>query len=267
MKHKDVCLVINMSGGKDSVYMAGLLKQRYPNVAMVAVMADTGFEHVKPVEAKAWARERCDALGIPFYVVRNPNKTYLEMVERRGKFPSPKQRQCTSDLKRGPVQTWIRRAVKSGLITQKHIINCMGLRAAESSQRAKAATFRKNAALSKAGRRVYDWLPIHKASLADVLNWHRDSKTPLHPVYVPAYHWDGTTGGYLRRFSCRICIFATVADIHAIYNNDRDAFDKISALEEKTGFTMKPGASLVQIISQPVAANATQYGSEELPCA
>jgi 3'-phosphoadenosine 5'-phosphosulfate sulfotransferase (PAPS reductase)/FAD synthetase len=257
-----------MSGGKDSVYMAGLLKQRYPNVHMVAVMADTGFEHVKPVDAQTWAKQRCDALGIPLYVVRNPNKTYLEMVEGRGKFPSPKQRQCTSDLKRGPVQTWIRRAVKSGLIREKHIINCMGLRATESANRAKAKVFSKNKALSKAGRHVYDWLPIHKASLADVLNWHRDSRTPLHAVYVPEYHWDGTTGGYLRRFSCRLCIFATKADIHAVYRNDRDAFDRVAALEEKINFTMKPSESLVQIISQPLIDSA-QYGSEELadkPC-
>ena len=32
---------------------------------------------------------------------------------------------------------------------------------------------------------------------------------PMHPVYVPEYHSDGTTGGYLRRFSCRVCIFAS----------------------------------------------------------
>jgi hypothetical protein len=32
-------------------------------------------------------------------VVRNPKRTYLELVEQRGMFPSAQFRQCTSDLK------------------------------------------------------------------------------------------------------------------------------------------------------------------------
>lgn len=71
----------------------------------------------------------------------------------------------------------------------------------------------------------------------------------LHPVYVPEYHKDGTTGGYLRRFSCRVCIFSTNADLRAIYENDRLAFEQVSRLESKLGYTMRPGASLVQIVS------------------
>lgn len=59
------------------------------------------------------------------HVVRNPNKTYLEMVRARGKFPSAQFRQCTSDLKRGPIQKFIRR------LPYQVLINCMGLRAQE----------------------------------------------------------------------------------------------------------------------------------------
>ena len=56
----------------------------------------------------------------------NPNKTYLEMVERRGRFPSAQYRQCTSDLKRGPIERFIRS------LEYKVVINCMGIRAEES---------------------------------------------------------------------------------------------------------------------------------------
>jgi 3'-phosphoadenosine 5'-phosphosulfate sulfotransferase (PAPS reductase)/FAD synthetase len=276
-KHLSTCLIVNMSGGKDSVRMLGHLCEKYPLVRKIAVIADTGFEHVKPVSAEEWARQRCADFGVELYVVRNPNKTYLEMVEKRGMFPSSSTRQCTSDLKRGPIQTWIRRAVKTGLITEKRIINCMGLRAAESPARAKQPKFKNNAAMSRGkdgkpltpqaalhGRLVYDWLPIHGESLADVLQWHWDRKVPLHPVYVPEYHRDGTSGGYLRRLSCRVCIFSTKADIHAIYANDREAFDAVSSLERKSGFTMRHGESLVQIVSQPLGSRK-QYGSEEAP--
>jgi hypothetical protein len=52
-------------------------------------MADTGFEHQRPISAADFARHRCAEFGLNLTVVRNPKRTYLEMVERRGMFPSP----------------------------------------------------------------------------------------------------------------------------------------------------------------------------------
>lgn len=148
-------------------------------------------------------------------------------------FPSSDTRQCTSDLKRGPIQKFIRH------LPEKFIVNCMGLRAAESPNRAKAAPWVYDASQSKAGRTVYNWLPIHALSLKNVLQWHWDNGVALHPVYVESYHRDGTKGGWLRRFSCRVCIFSTDADIHAINANDREAFDAVAQLEMRIDFTMK----------------------------
>ena len=73
-------------------------------------------------------------------------------------------------------------------------------------------------------------------------------------MYVPEYHRDGTTGGYLRRFSYRVCIFASDHDLRKIYEHDREAFDLVSDLEEQSGFTMKSGRSLFQIVNQPLPA-------------
>jgi 3'-phosphoadenosine 5'-phosphosulfate sulfotransferase (PAPS reductase)/FAD synthetase len=240
-RHEDMALVINMSGGKDSVYMLGKLCAEYPNAKKYVVMADTGFEHEKPISAVDWARQRCVAYGLTLYVVRNPNKTYLEMVERRGMFPSATTRQCTSDLKRGPIETWIRRAVKAGIIKEKIIINCTGIRAEESAARSKQKPLKRHKSLSKNGRIVWNWMPVFRATLDEVLAWHRETETPLHPVYVWA-------GGYLKRFSCRVCIFATDSDLAAIYEHDREAFDLVSSLEERTDFTMRADRSLVQIV-------------------
>lgn len=241
---KDIALVINYSAGKDSEAMLAMLCERYPDVQKYVVHADTGFEHVKPFTAQEWGQERVKRYGLPLNVCRNPNKTYLEMVERRHEtrpdvpsWPSSSTRQCTSDLKRGPIQTWIRNHVK-----EKHIINCMGMRAEESPARAKLPRFKKNVALSKAGRLVYDWHPILNWTTSDVLTYLSDRAIPIHPIYV----W---SGGYLTRFSCRVCIFMTDSDIRAVYKHDRDAFNLVSALEDKTGYTMKSGKSLVQIVS------------------
>lgn len=168
------------------------------------------------------------------------------MVERRGMFPSSSTRQCTSDLKRGPIQKYIRH------LDEKIIINCMGIRSEESVARSKQNPWKENDSMSKAGRQVWDWMPIFEETVAQVLAWHHAESVPLHPVYVPEYHADGTTGGFLRRLSCRVCIFATDSDIRAIYEHDREAFDLVSSLEERIEFTMKSGKSLFQIINQAV---------------
>ncbi len=236
-------LLLNLSGGKDSTRMLGLVREKYPTLKTYAVMADTGFEHVKPVPAVEWCRDIAARFDLSLTVVRNPNKTYLEMVRRRGMFPSAQFRQCTSDLKRGPIQKFLR------TIPEKVVINCMGMRADESPQRARQIPWKHDRELSKNGRTVCNWLPIFDETTEQVLTWHWRNGVPLHPVYVPEYHRDGTEGGYLRRFSCRVCIFATDHDLRMIHQHDREAFDTVSALEEDIGFTMRSGRSLVQIIS------------------
>ena len=51
-KHgRDLALVINMSGGKDSTRLLGYILEQFPAVKTYVVMADTGFEHVKPISA------------------------------------------------------------------------------------------------------------------------------------------------------------------------------------------------------------------------
>ena len=238
----DCAFVVNLSGGKDSTRMLAYVRELYPSVPTYCVMADTGFEHVNAIE---WTREIAKRFCCALTVVRNPNKTYLEMVGRRGMFPSAQFRQCTSDLKRGPIQKFVR--------TLPHcvLVNCMGMRAEESSQRARQTPWLRDEAMSTSGRTVYNWLPIFEETRDEVLRWHWTNGVPLHPVYVPEYHRDGTDGGYLRRFSCRVCIFASDEDIRRTFAHDREAFDLVSALEDETGFTMKAGKSLVQIVNAP----------------
>ncbi len=122
-----VALVINVSGGKDSTRTLGYLRSRFLHIPTYCLMADTGFEHVRPVQAVEWSHQIATRFGIELHVVRNPNTIYLEMVRARGKFPSAQFRQCTSDLKRGPIQKFIRR------LPHQVLINRMGMRAQESA--------------------------------------------------------------------------------------------------------------------------------------
>jgi 3'-phosphoadenosine 5'-phosphosulfate sulfotransferase (PAPS reductase)/FAD synthetase len=73
-----IALVVNLRGGKDSTRMLGYLRSQFPHIPTYCVMADTGFEHVRPVPAAEWSRQLTDRFGMELHVVRNPNKTYLE---------------------------------------------------------------------------------------------------------------------------------------------------------------------------------------------
>ena len=111
------------------------------------------------------------------------------MVRRRRIFPSAQFRRCTSDLKRGPIQKFLR------TIPEKFVINGMGMRAEESAQRARQSPWMRDAEMSKNGRTVYNWLPIFEETTDQVLTWHWQNAVPLHPVYVPEYHRDGIPTG------------------------------------------------------------------------
>ena len=255
---QDLALVVNHSGGKDSMRMLGLVLETFPDITTYGVMADTGFEHQQPISAVGWARARSLDFGLTLSVVRNSKRTYLQMVEERRMFPSAQYRQCTSDLKRGPIDKFIR-----GLQVNV-IVNCIGIRSEESNPRSKLAPWRLNGALTTRRRTVYNWLPIFHLTLKEVLEWHHARLVPLHPIYVPEYHCDGTLGGYLRRLSCRLCIFSSDADLRAIHQHDREAFEAVSSLEQKIGFSMRQGATLIQIQENAKSINLARSQQQTL---
>lgn len=223
-------LVINFSGGKDSSAMLAYLCENYPRLPKHVVFADTGWEHD---DAEEWNRSLVARFGLPLHVVRNPNKDFFSMVRQRGKFPSPGQRQCTSDLKRDPIQTWIRRNVTDPLV-----VNCVGLRAEESPARAKRPKLARDKRLTNSKRTVWNWLPIHDWTEQQVRAYLAERSIPLHPVYR-----------YLNRFSCQVCIYMTRRDLAAVKANNPAAFQRIADLESEIGFTMQPGQTINQRIS------------------
>lgn len=218
-------LVINFSGGKDSCAMLSFLCEKYPTVKKHVIFADTGWEHK---DAETWCRKIVAKFGLELVVVRNPNKTFLEMVKRRKKFPGMQTRQCTSDLKRGPVQTWIRQNVKD-----KVVINCLGIRSSESSNRRKAKTLKRNKSMTNSKRTVWEWNPIKEWSDKEVFDYLELQKIPLHPVY-----------NYLKRFSCRLCIFMSSDDVRKVAVHDPQAIEIVDNLEKQIGFNMFQAGSI-----------------------
>ena len=223
-------LLINCSGGKDSIAMLAWICENYPDVPKTVIFADTGWEHP---DAEEWTRNMTARFGLELQVTRSSTKTFLSMSEKRGMFPGMQTRQCTSDLKQGPIMTWMRRNIQDTTI-----INCLGFRSEESAGRSKVPRLVRNKRETNSKRTVWNWCPIKDWTEAQVLQYLAERDLPLHPVYQ-----------YLRRFSCRMCIFMTDHDVLQVSKNDPEAIQIISDLEEKIGFTFFQRGSVKQILS------------------
>jgi DNA sulfur modification protein DndC len=149
------------------------------------------------------------------------------MVEHRGKFPDAARRQCTSDLKRGPIEKVIRAIMAKR--TNKTIVSCMGLRADESPGRAKKEVFKLDEGNSKAGRTWYNWLPIHSMTTEEVFD-------TIHSAGQKAFHiyYKGMT-----RKSCCFCIMASKHDLTTAAGLRPELYKKYVEMEKKLGFTLQ----------------------------
>ncbi|WP_287906552.1 phosphoadenosine phosphosulfate reductase family protein [Acinetobacter sp.] len=205
--------VINHSGGKDSQAMMIKLLEFVPAEQILVVHASLGF--MEWPGALEVAKDQAAAAGVPFIVAKS-NKSFLDMVLKRyverpevPSFPSPKYRQCTSDLKRGPITREVRRYAKENGFTR--IVNCMGLRAEESSNRAKQEIYKPTPENGKAGRAWFNYLPIHEFKINDVFGTIQDAGQQPHWAYQEN-----------DRLSCITCIMASVEDlIHGARKNPK----------------------------------------------
>lgn len=224
---------VSHSGGKDSQAMYASLLSIVPHDQLVVVHADLGEVEWDGVQDHIRATIRH-----PLNVVHAP-KTLFEMIRHRAAtrpdvpaFPSSAQRQCTSDLKRNPIHTFIRSDMKQrGAMLA---LNCTGLRASESSARAKKASLTINATLSKAGRTVYEYLPIHHCTDAEIF--------AAIDAHGQKPFWAYAAGN--KRLSCVFCIMGCDGDLRNGARQRPELYQKYLDLETETGWTMFNGRSL-----------------------
>lgn len=221
--------VANHSGGKDSQAQLIRLLERVPASQMIVVHASLGA--MEWPGAMELARDQAAAASLPF-IVATATKTLLEMVERRYKgrpevpsWPSATTRQCTSDLKRGPIQREVRRYAKAN--GYKTIVNCLGLRAQESPGRARRKEF-SQMGISNSVNTWYEWLPVHDLSTVEIFD--TIALAGQKPHYAYALGND--------RLSCVFCIMASKKDLHTGAKHNPELLDQYAALEQSTGYTM-----------------------------
>lgn len=232
---KGAALVLNVSGGKDSDAMCHhLLEQRHAegwsgDVAMVHADLGRAEWHNTTEYVQDLARRK----GVPLHIVRWTHGDLIDRIWKRYHadpsrpcWPSSTARYCTSDLKRAPISRWIRHTYPMG-----NVICAIGLRAEESSTRAKkqTVTVRDDCTAPTRKRMTLNWLPIHHWTTADVWNCIRQHGD----LYHPAYQLGNT------RLSCACCVLGSVNDLlnGAIHNPD--TYRKLCCIEAVTGYSFR----------------------------
>lgn len=223
---------VSHSGGKDSQAMYAILSCYVPDEQICVVHADLGEIEWEGVQDHIRA-----TINHPLHVV-SANKTFFDMVERRSvnrpdvpSWPSSAHRQCTSDLKRGPIHKFIRNDMKNRGATLA--LNCTGIRAEESPSRAKKEPLKLNKSLSVAGREVYEYMPIHHITTQEVFA----SIATANQKPFWAYSEN-------KRLSCVFCIMGCDNDLQHGARQRPDLYQKYLELERSTGWTMFNGKSL-----------------------
>lgn len=221
--------VANHSGGKDSQAQLIKMLEVIPAAQIIVVHASLGA--MEWPGAMELARNQATASGLPF-IVASASKTLLGMVEHRFKtrpevpsWPSASTRQCTSDLKRGPIQREVRAYAKANGF--KFIVNCLGLRAKESPGRAKRKEF-SLMGISNSVNTWYEWLPVHDLSSSEIFQIIEDAGQKPHYAYSLGND----------RLSCVFCIMANKRDLANGAANHPALLAEYAAMERRTGYTM-----------------------------
>jgi 3'-phosphoadenosine 5'-phosphosulfate sulfotransferase (PAPS reductase)/FAD synthetase len=232
--------VVSHSAGKDSQAMLIKLRQMcIPDSQMLIVHADLGdvewrgnMDHI---------RRYAGSIPIVCAVAKT---SFWDMVERRQMFPSPSQRQCTSDLKRGPINREVRRYLKTHPEFDGRVVMCMGLRADESPARAKKKAMTYSNSNSKAGRTWFEWLPILNMKTIEVFEtiWGAGQEP----------HW--AYGKGMSRLSCCFCIMANKSDLTIAARENPELYKRYVQTEKRIGHTLSMSRKPLEEITGVLAA-------------
>lgn len=253
-------LAISVSGGKDSDAMTRLLhhmrfqQQRGWTGNLILLHADLGrAEHrITP----SYIQRFSTTMGLPLHVVSSGDlvdtiKTRKARIEAQGKdvpfWPSARARYCTSDLKRAPISAFLRKwAGKQG-----KIICAIGLRAEESSARAKREISKRREGVHTQSRTAYDWLPLHYFKAADVwaaigysleelksIQQRSRGMTPEHVFQTPFRAHPAYALGN-ERLSCGLCILANMGDLRNGAIQNPTVYREYVALEIESGYSFQ----------------------------
>ena len=234
-------ILLNSSGGKDSQTMIRkvvrlAVDEGYPLENIIVAHAELG--RVEWEGTTELAREQSEAYGLEFRSISRPQGDLLDHIEKRGMFPGPATRYCTSDHKRSQIAKVITRLDRERREGKTFsVLNCMGLRAQESSARRKKSPFTPNKYFSTKTRTVWDWLPI--------LHWTEDEVWTDIKESGIRYH-DAYNYG-MPRLSCVFCIYAPKGALVLAAKHNPKLLSEYVEVEKRIGHKFRLDVSMADV--------------------
>ena len=245
--------IVTTSGGKDSVVMLDVVCSQASSSGalhkVVAVHNDLGTTGEnfsgEPVEwpgTEDLARRQVARYGVRFEVTQRPGGgLFDELLSQRKKWMSANARWCTADQKTNEGMKRVTHHVTDVRETEDvdHVIvfYCVGIRAEESSGRARKPEFVIDRAASNRRRTVIRWHPILRWSERQVWQHIKDQNLEYHPAYDAG----------MERLSCRLCVLATRKDLLCAARLSPTLTADYVAAEQQIGHTFKHGLSIQEI--------------------
>jgi 3'-phosphoadenosine 5'-phosphosulfate sulfotransferase (PAPS reductase)/FAD synthetase len=272
--------IVNVSGGKDSTATLLLAIERGAD-NLRAVFADTGHEHPATYEyvdyleaatgikikrvrasfkiqiankreyiARKWAEDGVseDSIREALEVLVPTGNPFLDLCIWKGRFPSPKARFCTEELKVLPMmeQVFIPASKQFDLV-----YSWQGVRRDESASRSKLPV----ADVGEFG--VVNYRPILDWTADDCFAMHKKHGIKWNPLYEQG----------MGRVGCMPCIMARKGELQEIERRFPEEFDRLERWERIVSMASKRGASTffdgripAKIIGEDVPITATTHG-------
>lgn len=258
---RGAALAISISGGKDSQAMVSALvrlhRERGWKGEVFAIHADLG--RIEWRQTPGHVRKIASDAGIRLEVVRRADGRDMvdhwvargERMAAQGKAPRPWSgpgvaRFCTSDMKRDPIDKYLRR--------YGNVVCAVGIRAQESPARAKQPLWARRK-IDCLKRTALTWHPLLNWRIEDVLqecgtsgfDLRRRQRLyeagqveaaldgwPLHVAYVFGNE----------RLSCQFCVLATCNDLQNGADHNPELLEELIGIEDRFGFSFQNGRSL-----------------------
>lgn len=255
-------VVFNLSGGKDSsaalfATMPVLDALGHPPERRIAIHADLGKAEWDSTPATV---ARTAAMAAIALTVRSRqsgdlfdrwNQRFeagkaryeeLSTYNLIGPWSSASLRFCTSEQKAQVIGPYLARQLAG-----ETIIQVIGIRRDESTARSTAPEWKRDTRFAadgnRAGTRMMIWHPVIDWSTADVFDFHKAHRIPLHEAYTRY----GSS-----RLSCRYCVLQSLADQQAAAScpSNHEAFIHLVALEARSTLSFQPGRWLADSAPQ-----------------
>ena len=209
-------LVIQFSGGKDSMAMVGLTQEVTSN--FVLGFMETGIEFPEAIE---FVKSSADKLGVTLHTSTPADHLggFFERLEKFRRFPSVKAQWCNRDLKVRPQQKMLRKIYGSGALYK-----VVGVRRFESVRR--RYLYGKNEYVRPDNQvsRDYNIYPILNWTNNDVLRYLKLKRLPTSSLYKK-YKVSG----------CYWCPFYGLDIYRPILKDNPDLYDEFIKWEDILG--------------------------------